>query len=66
VFWHQQDEGYRNVPEPDRDPTLQVLEWQMPSARGLVSGHLAGQTGESQSFMRKQRRHFFFLCEFGS
>jgi ectoine hydroxylase-related dioxygenase (phytanoyl-CoA dioxygenase family) len=34
--FYTQDEGYLNVPDPDRDPTLQVLEWQMQPGDAVI------------------------------
>ena len=34
--FYTQDEGYRNVPDPDRDPALQVLEWQMQPGDAVI------------------------------
>jgi ectoine hydroxylase-related dioxygenase (phytanoyl-CoA dioxygenase family) len=34
--FYNEDGGYRNVPDPDRDPTLQVLEWQMQPGDAVI------------------------------
>lgn len=34
--FYAQDEGYRAVPDPDRDPTLRVLEWQMAPGDAVI------------------------------
>ena len=49
------DQGYRNVPDPDGDPTLQVLEWAMQPGDAVVFDYRTahGARGNDASTRRR-------------
>jgi ectoine hydroxylase-related dioxygenase (phytanoyl-CoA dioxygenase family) len=53
--FYSRDEGYRNVPDPDGDPTLQVLEWQMQPGDAVIFDYrtVHGARGNDASTRRR-------------
>jgi ectoine hydroxylase-related dioxygenase (phytanoyl-CoA dioxygenase family) len=53
--FYTQDAGYRNVPDPDCDPTLQVLEWQMQPGDAVIFDYrtVHGARGNDASTRRR-------------
>jgi len=53
--FYNEDGGYRDVPDPDCDPTLQVLEWQMQPGDAVIFDYrtVHGARGNAASTRRR-------------
>jgi len=57
--FYNEDGGYRDVPDPDCDPTLQVLEWQMQPGDAVIFDYRTVQRCPRQRCVDSEARVVF-------